>query len=91
MMVKFMKRIPAGTLLVPMIVSAILHTFWPNLFLIGGVTEEFLGGGGTNFIIGMLSFASGLGIDLSSIKSLLKRHGVIMLVKIVVAVVLSVL
>lgn len=91
MMVKFMKKVPAGTLLVPMILSAILHTFWPNLFFIGGVTEEFLGGGGTNFIIGMLTFASGLGIDLSSVKSLLKRHGTIMLAKILVAVILSLL
>lgn len=90
-MVKFMKKIPAGTLLVPMILSAILHTFWPNLILIGGVTEEFLGGGGTNFMIGMLTFASGLGIDLKSLKTIVKRHGVIMFVKLLVAVGLAIL
>lgn len=86
-----MKKIPAGTLLVPMIISALLHTFWPNLILIGGVTEDFLGGGGTNFIIGMLTFASGLGIDLKSLQTIVKRHGVIMFSKLVVAVGLSLL
>lgn len=36
---KLMKKIPGGTLLVPMMISAIIHTFFPNLFNIGGVTE----------------------------------------------------
>lgn len=37
-MVKFMKKLPAGTLLVPMLLSALLHTLWPDLLHIGGIT-----------------------------------------------------
>lgn len=38
-MLKFMKKFPGGTLLIPMFVSALFYTFAPNLFKIGGVTE----------------------------------------------------
>lgn len=90
-MVKFMKKLPAGTLLVPMMLSALLHTIWPDLFRIGGITEQFLGGGAVSFIVGMLTFSSGLGIDLESLKKVIKRQGVLMLVKLLVAVGLSIL
>lgn len=90
-MVKFMKKLPAGTLLVPMLLSALLHTLWPDLLHIGGITEDFLGGRGVNFIVGMLTFSSGLIIDLKSFKTMLKRHGVLMLVKLVLVVLVSLL
>lgn len=91
-MVKFMNKIPAGTFLVPMLLSALLYTFLPNLFTnIGGVTESFLGGGNTGFIIGMLCFCSGIGIDVKSIGQLMKRHGVIIVAKIAIAIAVSLL
>lgn len=90
-MVKFMKKLPAGTLLVPMLVSALLHTIWPELFHISGITEDFLGGRSINFIVGMLTFSSGLIIDMTSFKTMLKRHGVIMLVKLILVVLVSLL
>lgn len=90
-MVKFMKRLPAGTLLIPMLLSALLHTLWPELFHIGGITEGFLGPGSVNFIVGMLTFASGLIIDLKSFKTMLKRHGLLMLVKLALVVPISLL
>lgn len=90
-MVKFMKKIPAGTLIVPMLLSALLHTLWPDLLHIGGITEDFLGGRSINFIIGMLTFSSGLGIDFENFKKILKRQGLIMLLKVVVSVAVSIL
>lgn len=91
-MVKFMSRIPAGTFLVPMILSAIVYTIWPNLFSsIGGVTEAFLGGNGTAFMVGIMSFVSGMGINFKTIGKLLKHHGVLLLVKFILCVVLGLL
>lgn len=90
-MVSFLKKIPAGTFLVPMLLSALLYTISPNLFRIGGVTEAFLGGTSTNFIIGMLTFCSGLMIDLNQLTSLFKRHGMIVLVKLIIAFAVSLL
>lgn len=41
-MLNAIKKVPAGTFLVPMLISAILYTFWPNLFQVGGLTEHIL-------------------------------------------------
>lgn len=88
-MLKLMKKIPAGTLIVPMLLSALINTFWSGLFQMGGITEGFLGGQGNNFIMGMLTFVSGLGIDLRKSKDILKHHGVLILVKLILSVGLS--
>lgn len=88
-MVQFMKKIPAGTFLVPMLLSALLYTIWPDLLQIGGVTEAFLGGGNMNFVIGLITFCSGVGIELKSVGQLLKRHGLLLFVKLVLTVVLG--
>ena len=56
-----------------------------------GITQDFLGGFSTNFIVGMLTFSSGLNIDLDSFKKILKRQGLIMLLKLGIAVGLSLL
>ena len=76
-----MRTVPAGTFLVPMLLSALLYTVWPDLLQIGGVTEAFLGGGSMNVIIGLVTFCSGIGIELKSIGQLIKRHGVLLVVK----------
>ena len=85
-MVKFMKRIPAGTFLVPMLLSALLYTIWPEMLQVGGITEAFLGGGNLNFVIGLVTFISGVGIDIKSIPQLLKRHGLLSLLKLILSV-----
>lgn len=86
-MVKFMNRIPAGTFLVPMLLSAVFYTIWPNLFSgIGGITNAFLGGSGTSFIIGLICFCSGIGINVKTLGKLFKRHGVLLVVKFVLTV-----
>lgn len=91
-MVKFMNKIPAGTFLVPMLVSALVYTLWPNLFSnVGGITDAFLGGNSTGFMIGMICFCSGIGINVKSLGKLFKRHGVLLVVKLVLSVGLSLL
>lgn len=84
-MLNAIKKVPAGTFLVPMLASAFVYTFWPNLFQVGGLTEHIFGGAGTNGIIGAICFASGTGIDLKRIGYALKRQGVLLLAKFVIA------
>lgn len=84
-MLNAIKKVPAGTFLVPMLTSAFIYTFWPNLFQVGGLTEHIFGGAGTNGIIGAICFASGTGIDLKKIGYALKRQGVLLLAKFVIA------
>lgn len=90
-MMNTIKKIPAGTFLVPMLLSALVYTLWPNLFQIGGLTEHIFGGAGTNGIIGAICFCSGTGIDLRKIGYALKRQGVLLAAKFVVGVGISLL
>lgn len=89
-MVNFMKKVPVGTFLVPMLISALLYTFWPDFFSnIGGVTDQLFGGKANSFIIGLITFVSGIGVDVSSLGKLFKRHGIILLSKFVFVIAIS--
>lgn len=88
-MIKFMRRVPAGTFLIPMLVSMLIYSFWPNLFRIGGPSEAFFSSAGTNYIIGLLVFASGTTVKLSKIGKLLKHQGYLVLFKIVISIVFA--
>ena len=90
-MLNAIKKVPAGTFLVPMLVSALLYTLRPNLFQIGGLTEHIFGGAGTNGLIGAICFCSGTGIDLKKIGYALKRQGVLLVVKFIIGVSASLL
>lgn len=72
-MLKLINKIPAGTFLVPMIVSMLLITFFPNMYSIGGTTEVLFSQA-TSVIIGLLVFAAGTTLDVKTIGPLLKRH-----------------
>lgn len=88
-MINFMRKVPAGTFLIPMIVSMVIYSFFPDLFRIGGPTEAFFSSSGTNYIIGLLVFASGSTVDLKKIGKLLKHQGALVIFKIVISIILS--
>lgn len=71
---KLMRKIPGGTMLVPMFISALINTIYPSLFHIGGVTEAFIAGRALNFVLGAAIFISGCILKLSTIKHVLKRY-----------------
>ena len=89
MIMKFINKIPAGIFIVPLVVSMILFTFYPNLFRIGGITESFLSANGSGFVIGMLCFASGSTIKLNDLKKLIKFQGSLILSKVIPSLILS--
>lgn len=84
-----MKKVPAGTFLVPLIISMIFYTIWPDLFQIGGFTELLLGGGLTSSILSLVIFASGTTIKLDEVGALLKHQGSIIAAKFIWATLLS--
>lgn len=88
-MLKAIEKVPAGTFLVPMLVSALFYTLSPDLFKIGGVTEALFSGSGLNFIVGALTFVSGIGLDIRKISGILKRHGIILLIKAIFCIALG--
>lgn len=82
-MLKFMKKIPGGLLLIPMLISALFATFLPNIFKIGGMTEAFFTTKGINYIVGLICFCSSAALDFEKIKKVMRKQGSILLVKII--------
>lgn len=81
----FIQSVPAGLVLIPMFISALLYTIAPNLVLIGGPTEALLSNQSINFLIAAISFFSGLTLDFKSILKILKTQGSLLLVKVILA------
>lgn len=89
-MLSIMRKIPGGMLLLPMLISAIVNTFFSQqLHDVGTITEAFFTTRGTNYIIGAVTFCSACTLDLKRIKTVLRKQGVLILVKIIVCFVLG--
>jgi 2-keto-3-deoxygluconate permease len=91
-MLKFMRKIPGGLLLIPMLISALVNTFAPGfLGQFGGLTEALLTAKGTGYVVGLVCFCSAAMLDIKSLGKVLKKQGVLLLVKIVVCLGLAAL
>lgn len=90
-MVKALRKLPAGLFLVPMIVSMIVHTIAPDLMMTGGMVQSLFSDEGVGFIVAALTFYSGTNLNIKRLVRVLKRHGVILLVKGIISVVISLL
>lgn len=90
-MLNFMKKIPAGLLLIPMFISALFYTFAPNFFDIGDISGAFFTKKGTNYILGLLCFLSASSLDLKNLKNIIKKHGSILLLKFIISLIFGIL
>lgn len=90
-MYKFMKKIPGGLLLIPMLISAVFATFCPNLFYIGELTEALFTKKGINYIVALITFCSATSLDFKSLAKVLKKQGLMLLVKIILCMAFSLL
>lgn len=88
-MLKFMKKIPGGLLLVPMLISALFATFLPDIFKIGGMTEAFFTTKGINYIVALVCFCSSAALDLEKMKKVIRKQGSILALKVVICFVFS--
>lgn len=84
-MLKKIEKIPAGTFLLPMILSMLLISFFPNMYSkIGSITEDTFSKS-LNAMVGILVFSAGTTLDLKQVGPLLKRHVPLMLFKLVIS------
>ncbi|MGI6695040.1 MAG: 2-keto-3-deoxygluconate permease [Christensenellales bacterium] len=91
-MLKFMKKIPGGLLLIPMLISALVNTFAPGFWgQFGGITGALLTAQGTSYIVGLICFCSATMLDIKSLGKVLKKQGVLLGVKIILCFAFSML
>mgnify|MGYP000240687446 FL=1 len=59
MIMRFLKKIPAGMMVVPMLLGAIINTFLPEVTNIGSFTTAVFTSAGANTAIGIQLFCLG--------------------------------
>ena len=68
-------RIPGGIILVPMLCTAIIHTFFPGALTVGGITTMLFSTYGTQVFIGALLFLAGSQFRVRDVPKALARGG----------------
>lgn len=67
------QKVPAGILLVPTIIGAVIHTFCPQILNIGDPTNIMFTSRGMNAFVGLMLFFTGTQLKLSDFKTVVKR------------------
>ena len=75
MIMKFLKKIPAGMMVVPMLLGAFINTFFPQVTGIGSFTTAIFTSAGANAAIGIQLFCLGTTLRFREIGGVVKRGG----------------
>lgn len=82
---KTVEKFPGGLMVGPLLIAAVIHTWAPGLVEIGGPTTALFSASGTMCLAGLLLFIIGSQLPVKQIGSVLKRHGTLLVVKLLAA------
>ena len=86
---KSIRKVSGGLLIVPMILTAIINTFFPNIFQIGNPTTALFTNKSTMVLIGLMLFASQFSIR--NIVDVIKRAGLLCVGKLIISYIIGLL
>ena len=79
MIMRFLKKIPAGMMVVPMLLGAVINTFIPEVTNIGSFTTAIFTSAGANTAIGIQLFCLGTTLRFREMGGVVKRGGVLLI------------
>jgi 2-keto-3-deoxygluconate permease len=82
------ERIPGGMMIVPLILGAVINSFWPSLINIGGLTTALAKGSAP--LIGAFLVCMGAGINLKVVPTAAKKGVAITVVKFLVGAIMGI-
>lgn len=91
MILNFLKKIPAGMMVVPLLLGSIITTIFPNIWDIGGLTQAVFSSAGTNTLLGAQLFCMGTALQVKDMPKVLKRGSVLLISKFAIGALLGIL
>ena len=91
MIMSFLKRIPAGMMVVPLVLGCLINTFIPGVLQIGGITTATFSSAGSNTALGILLFCMGTKLQIREMPAVIKRGGLLLLAKFAIGALLGIL
>lgn len=78
------RKVPAGMMVVPMVLGSLVNTFVPEIVKIGSFTTATFTSAGTATAIGIQLFCLGTTLQLSDMPKVLKRGGLLLIAKFII-------
>lgn len=91
MIMNFIKKVPAGMMVIPLLLGCLINTIFPNALQIGGITTATFSSAGSSCALGILLFCMGTTLKLKEMPMVLKRGGTLLLAKFVIGAVLGII
>lgn len=81
MIMKLLNKVPAGMMIVPLLIGAFMNTFFPQFGEMGSYTTAVFSNAGAATAIGIQLFCLGTTLQLADMPKVLKRGGILLISK----------
>lgn len=90
MIMDFIKKVPAGMMVVPLCIGCLLNTFFPQALEIGGLTTALFSNAGSATSVGILLFCMGTTLRIQDMGTVVKRGGLLLISKFLIGAVIGI-
>jgi len=88
---KAVKKVPAGVMIIPLLLGSLINTFIPQLVQIGSFTTATFTSAGAATAIGIQLFCLGTELQLKEMPKVLKRGGTLLVAKFVIGALIGII
>lgn len=91
MIMKFLKKVPAGMMIVPLLIGAFMNTFFPEALRIGSFTTATFSSAGAATAMGIQLFCLGTTLQLKDMPKVFKRGGILLISKFLIGAMIGII
>ncbi|WP_349764295.1 2-keto-3-deoxygluconate permease [Fusobacterium sp. SYSU M8D902] len=84
MILKFLRKVPAGMMIVPLLIGSFMNTFFPAALKIGSFTTATFSSAGAATAMGIQLFCLGTTLQIADMPKVIKRGGILLISKFVI-------
>lgn len=84
MIMKFLGKVPAGMMIVPLLLGAFMNTFFPQFGAMGSYTTAVFSNAGAATAIGIQLFCLGTTLQMADMPKVVKRGGILLISKFII-------